>query len=105
MAITKFKGVAIEIAGVVYIIPALTLRSVQALQERLTKYTGQLNAESVELVLDTVHAALARNYPDMTRDAVADMVDLSNMAALMNAVMGVSGLVERNDTGEAVATV
>ena len=95
MAITKFKGTAVALAnGVTYIIPALSLRQVQALQDRLAAYTGAVDAESIELVLDTVQAALSRNYPELSRDAIADMVDLGNMSEIMQAVMGASGMVD-----------
>jgi hypothetical protein len=105
MAITKFKGVEIEFGGgTTYVVPALTLRSVQALQDRLSAYTGSLDAESIETVVDTVHAALTRNYPKLSRDDVADMLDLRNMGDVMKAVIGQSGLVEAEPLGEAMAT-
>lgn len=106
MSITKFKGVSMVLAdGVSYVVPALSLRSVQALQDRLASYTGGADPASVELVLDTVHAALSRNYADISRDLVADSVDMRNMRDMMDAVMGVSGLVEKTESGEAVAAV
>ena len=44
--------------------------------------------------------ALKRNYPDMTREQVAELLDLSMMRDCMNAVMSVSGMVPK----EAAAT-
>ena len=105
MAITKYKGVPMAFAdGVEYVIPALSLRQVQQLQGRLAAYTGGNDAESIELVIDTVHAAVTRNYPDMPRDTVQDGLDLRNMGDFMAAVMGASGMVEKVDTGEVQAT-
>ncbi len=104
MAITKFKGVSMELAdGVVYVIPALTLRHVQAMQARLNDFTGGVDAGSLEVVIDTVQLALTRNYPALTRDEVSDLIDLRNMDAVMKAVMGASGMVEASPSGEAAA--
>jgi hypothetical protein len=46
----------------------------------------------VATVIDTAHAALRRNYPDTTREDVADMLGLENMVEVMECVMDVSGL-------------
>ena len=104
MPLTKFPGVAVILAGASLVIPALSLRQIQGLQARLAGYTGGMDADSTGLVLDTVHAALTRNYPDVTLEQVADWVDMRNMRELMDAVMGVSGLAERVESGEAQAT-
>jgi len=106
MALVKIKGTPIEFAdGVTYTVPPLSLRQVQALQDRLATYTGAIDATSVALVIDTVLAALSRNYSDMTTDSVADLIDLGNMATVMQAVMGVSGLEKKAEaSGEALAT-
>lgn len=105
MSITKFPGVSVILAGAAFVIPALSLRQIRGLQDRLAAYTGGMDASSTELVLDTVHAALTRNYPDLTLDQVAEWVDMRNMRELMDAVMGVSALTERVESGEAPAAV
>lgn len=105
MALTKYPGVSIEFGnGQTYVVPAISLRHVYALQARLAAYTGKLDAQSIDTVVETVHCALLRNYPDMTRDEVADMLDMRNMASVMKAVIGQTGLVEANPSGEALAT-
>lgn len=99
----KFPGVAVMFAdGVERVVPPLTLRAVTALSERLAAYTGGVGSNDVALVVDTVHAALVRNYPEITRDDVSDLVDLGNMAAVMQATLKVGGFQERQP-GEAVA--
>lgn len=102
MAITKFGGVKLNIGGQEFVVPSLSLRQVQVLQPMLVQYTGQTDAKSIELVIDTAFLAISRNYPDLQRDELLDLIDLRNMAAVMNVVMGASGLVEVAP-GEAVA--
>lgn len=88
----KIKGIEVDLAGTLYTIPPLALGDLEAMQERLAEWKGDLSKESVSTVLDAALAALKRNYPDMTRDAVAAIVDMGNMAEVMEAVMDVSGL-------------
>lgn len=95
----KVKGVTIEFANGPMVVPPLSLASVELLQDRLTNYSGTL--KDVTLVIDSLHAALKRNYPDIAREEVADMVDVSNMKDVMMAVMNVAGLVKQGgESGE-----
>ena len=104
MTLTKFPGVKMTLGGAVFVVPALSLRHAQQLQGRLGAYTGQMDAESMELVIDVVHGALQRNYPETTRETVGDLIDLRNMREVMDAVMGVSGMVEAGPSGEAMVS-
>ena len=95
------KGKEIEFSdGGKRIVPPLSLGAVEAFQEKLKGYSGGMG--DVGLVIDVSHAALTRNYPGITRTEVADLIDLSNMNAVMFAVMNVSGLVPA-DPGEVPA--
>lgn len=106
MTTLKFKGIEVEFSdGVTRVCPPLTLRTMQVLQERLAAYTGGTDPRNVELVVDAAHASLVRNYPDIARDDVLDLIDIGNMARVMSAVMGVSLLVPKDGaSGEAKAT-
>lgn len=86
------KGVPIQLAGIEYTCPPLSLGQVEVYGDRLSSYRGGMARESVGLVIDVAHAALTRNYPDMTREEVADGIDLGSLGATMDAVMGVSCL-------------
>lgn len=102
----KFKGVNVEFSdGTVLVVPPLTLGAVEVLQDRLEAFKGGLDKESIALAVDATLMALSRNYPEMTRDKVMDLVDLSNMCEVMEAVMDVSGLKRKAQaaSGEALA--
>lgn len=100
----KVKGVAFEFAnGDKMTVPPLNLGSIELLQERLAKFTGAMDSESIALVIDATLMALHRNYPDVTREQVAnDLLDLGNMQEVMGLVMDVSGLKRKEmEQGEA----
>ena len=61
--------------------------------------------EQMQGVCEIVHAALSRNYDDLTIEQVEDIIDLRNAGAVIQAVMGQSGLTQSKDAapGEAPA--
>jgi len=83
----RIKGVTVELNGTNYVIPPIALGALEQLQERIGAYTKQIST-----VIDCAHAAMKRNYPDMTREEVADLIDIGNMNEVFAAVMDVSGL-------------
>ncbi|MFZ2988074.1 hypothetical protein [Ideonella sp.] len=86
----KVKGIAGVLPGLV--IPPLSLGALEQLQERLRAFDGDaLKPENIALVIDAAQAALRRNYPDMTRDQVADLVGLENLVEVYQACMDVGG--------------
>lgn len=93
-------GIKIELGGRELVVPPLNLRALIDLQDRLKAYrAGAFDAESISLVVECAHRALARNYPDdVTVAFLEEYIDLGNMVDVMNAVLDVSGL--RRKKGE-----
>lgn len=100
---TKFKGIKLTLGGRDLVVPPLNFRSLQQLQERLAKFSGGVDPESLDIVVDSTWEALKRNYPELTRDEVIDFLDLENMMAVMEAVMDVSGM-KRKETEQQEAS-
>ena len=91
--IVKVKGIAVILNGDAHIIPPIALGALEQLQDRIKTFTGDVSdMAQVSTVIDCAHSALRRNYPDLTRTAVADMIDVANMAEVFEAIMDVSGL-------------
>lgn len=105
--VVKIKGIPLQLGGKTYIVPPLNLGALEQLQDRLEKFDGGIGKENISTVLDATTAALKRNYPDITRDQVSELIDVGNMGEVMEAVMDVSGLkrqaqeAEGQNTGEA----
>jgi len=93
MAIVKIKGIPVELGDRTLIVPPLALGALEQLQERIATFTGDIRSkEQIATVLDAAHAALKRNYPEVTREDVAEWVDVGNMAEVFEAVMDISGM-------------
>jgi hypothetical protein len=90
--IVKIPGIPVPLGGKDYVMPPLALNAVKQLRPRLDAFKGTDGDEDIDTVIDAAYAALRRNYPDISRDEVGDMVDLGNMQEVMEACMDVSGL-------------
>lgn len=97
----KIPGVVVSMGGEDFEIPPLTLGALESLQKRIENFSlGALDAASLNTVIDAVFAALKRNYPDMTRERVSDLLDVGNMQAAFEAVMDISGLIRKGQGAE-----
>jgi hypothetical protein len=90
--VPKIKGIDLELAGAVYTVPPLALGDLELLQERLAVLNvAAVDKASIATVIDATFASLRRNYPDMTREQCAALIDLENMQDVIDSVMDVSG--------------
>lgn len=87
-----FPGVDFDFGGDVRVIPALSLGDVIRLGPKLSAIQagGMDIADMAPAVIDLVHAALKRNYPDITPAQVGELIDLRNTKPVIDALMGVS---------------
>jgi hypothetical protein len=103
----KFNGVAIRMGGKDWIVPALSIGQVRRLMPEISKVTTSdsgavLPDDVAQSALNIIHAALSRNYPDVTKEMLEDLIDLGNFRKIIEAIMGVSGLIASGEvTGEA----
>jgi len=89
----KIKGIEFDFPDGTLILPPLSLGDLELLQERLaTLDLSKPDKTNVGTAIDAAHAALTRNYPEMTRAQVAKLIGLENMIDVLEAVMDVSGL-------------
>lgn len=99
--IVKIPGIKMMLGGQEYVIPPLALNALVQLQDRLGVFQGGTDITSIETIIDAAHAALRRNYPDITREQVGDLVDLGNMNQVFEALMDVSGMLRKQqESGE-----
>jgi hypothetical protein len=90
--VVKHAGITLVLGGKEYVVPPLSLGAWEQMQERMTAFTGDLSDKSqVATAIDATLAALKRNYPDMTRDELGEILDIGNMVDVVGAVMDVSG--------------
>jgi hypothetical protein len=97
----RFEGEEIQLGNEKYIVPALSLRQVRELSPKLDKLeadgAGLPGLDQIDAVVEVLHAALKRNYPEMTKDQLLDLIDLGNLTALIKAAMRTSGLVGKGE--------
>lgn len=91
-------GIEINFGDESRVVPPLNLATLERMQKRLLEFKGGIDPDSVATVIDAAHSALKRNYPDVTREWVAENIDVGNMSDVMSAVMDVAGMRRRGIT-------
>jgi len=101
MATPPHEGEKVHFAGRDWIVPALSLGQLKKLMPHFQiLQSDQFSIEKIDSSLLLIHAALSRNYSDLTLEEVENQVDLAIMPTLMEAILRASGLVRQ---GEAMA--
>jgi len=86
-----------------YRIPPLAFGALQDLQENIGSLQGMSTnptKDQMNVVVDIVHMAVKRNYPDIDINELRDMIDLGNFQAVLEAVLNTSGF-KKVESGEA----
>lgn len=88
-------GRKLNLGGTDYVVPPFPMRILREHPEWL-KAIRQIedipDSEQAEAIVGIVHAALNRNYPDLTFDQVENMLDIPTGLTALTAVMDVSGM-------------
>lgn len=95
-------GVIVNLGGTDYTVPPLSFKQLRRMLDKINligTIDGAPSNEQMDAIVEVVHSALARNYPDLTPDQVEDMLDLGNAGNVVKAIMGVSGLEQGEETG------
>ena len=99
----RLEGAEIKLGTETLTAPPLSFKQLKQFGPKLAsigKIAVDMSAEAFDTVVDVVHAALSRNYPEIPREFVEDYLDMGNVQTTMAAVMGQSGLkaTEGNET-------
>lgn len=90
------RGTPLKIDGQTIVFAPLSLGSIEKLLPALQSF----QPNDVSTVIDVAHKSLKRNYPNITREDVADIIYMDQLADVMQAVMSVSGLAEKPKEGD-----
>ena len=97
-------GVTIKLNGQDYILPPLNLDALEQYWEKIQGWAQAPESlmQRLSEVAEVLHAALARNYPDLALTDLKKGLDLRNFATLVEALLQSSGLA-RVEPGEPAA--
>jgi hypothetical protein len=87
-----YEGIKVRIGQRDYVVPQLSLgqaqRHPQAVQLSKDLNIRDHTAEELDEIVQIVHAAVSRNYPDVTADALLDGLDEQNIRLALAAAAG-----------------
>lgn len=87
----EFDGVDVKLGRTTYVVPPLALGAVKRYAAQIQKFGSLSLEQQMDLTVAIAHAALKRNYPEITTERVEDLVDLRNMGQVFEAVVQSSG--------------
>jgi hypothetical protein len=82
--------------GQEFVVPPLTLGQLRRFLPRIKELAGVAGGDMGEpqlaMLIEIVTAAVQRNYPELTIDRAADLLDLGNAVPVLNAILAGSRL-------------
>lgn len=91
----RFRGVEVELGGQLFTVPPLSLGQLEEHEDviaTLSQVDGESMFASFYKAIPFMHAAFSRNYPEMTREQLAELIDFNSFNEVLQAVMNASGL-------------
>jgi hypothetical protein len=88
------EGAAVKLGGTVIIVPPVTLGWVKTNKDKIKNLLTLKDSSPADQmgllpeIASMLHAAVRRNYPDVTMEDVEDVVDIRNFNKLLEAAMG-----------------
>jgi hypothetical protein len=101
------KGIPLTLGAVTYTLPPASLGTLEAMADPLDKVNaafaggGNFALRDLLFVTDFATACLRRNYPEISRDEVAEHVGLDNVIDVMQMCLDTSGLLRKRLETEA----
>lgn len=92
---SQVDGTKVNLGGRDFTVPPLNFAALRRLESDIALIQGLGDVpgpQHIDAIVRIVHAALVRNYPDVTEAEVAELIDMGNLASVLKAVMGISGV-------------
>jgi hypothetical protein len=99
------EGQKVNLGGRDFVVPPLNLRALRILGPRFAELSqnavaGVIGPDQIDTMIEVVHAAMVRNYPEITKEELEDLLDMGNIARVFQAVAAQSGM-KQAPSGEA----
>jgi hypothetical protein len=88
------SGEEVTFGGETFVLPPYNLKFIVELRPGYIEKLGNVTAwgpEEVNLVVEMIHHALVRNYPDLTVDRLMELLDVPAMQELQDVISRVNG--------------
>lgn len=100
MTIIKYKGNKVEIGGQDYVFAPLPLGGIEIYGDKLDNFSDLSLKERSTTTIEIALMSLNRNYPSITREQVANMIDMHNINDIVTAIMTRSGMQQTENKAE-----
>lgn len=94
-------GVIIEMGGTDYTVPPLNFAAVKKVAAKLPSLKdmkgGLPDNEQIDTMVEIIHLAMKRNYPEITADELIELLDMGNVMRVIEAIMSGSGFTQQGE--------
>lgn len=94
-------GIEVKLGEKSYIVPPLNFKALKTIQPIIDRIgnmkASKLTISQMDDVIAVIHAAIQRNYPEVTVGYLEEVVDLGNAGKLLMSIMGASGFTEAGE--------
>lgn len=104
MTMALLDGTKVNLGGRDFTVPPLNLKALRRLAPTISALADMADVptpEQVGQIAEVVHAAVVRNYPEITVDEMEELLDLGNIKAVLQAILSGSGLTQGEPGGVA----
>jgi hypothetical protein len=94
-----FEGKTIKVGGEDMVLPPLNWKAAKRFYKDII--SGDINdpEKAIDIMPDMLHAALVRNYPELTQAALEDIIAPGELLAAIPILLSVSGFLQAPEGG------
>jgi len=95
------EGEVLKIGEQEFTVPAINFKGVKKIEKLLKKLMeipavgGILTVDQIDVMTEIVLVGLSRNYPDLTKQQLEEILDMNNIQTVIEAITGQAGLKKR----------
>lgn len=97
----KWPGAKIALGDRFFIVPPLSIGQLETYKELILRARTMSDHDSMIECMPLLLSAFNRNYPELTSEALKDVVDLASFNNITLALFNISGINEPEQEGEA----
>lgn len=92
----KFEGESVRIGDGTFVVPSLSIKQARKMWPTILELDKGITPENLPekygMMIELIHAALSRNYPDISIEDLEEMIDMGNVRRLVRIISAQSGL-------------
>lgn len=91
----EFDGIEVKLGKKIYVAAELNFFSLKKLAPKIATLVDMTFEDRIDVMLQTIHASLIRNHPEVTLEEVQRTISFSNAEPIFKMILETSGMGEK----------